>query len=92
MIQINLDTVKKWRNSKEWRPIHRASFHEMERFGDAPIAPLCRDLIEAGHDPADLVVIVRGSTRCFEPAPLGEWAAGKVGRGEQPEQLKRVGQ
>lgn len=90
MIQINLDTVKKWRNSKEWHPVHRASFHEMERIGDAPIAPLCRAMIEAGHNPADPVIIVRGTTVCFEPASLGQWASGKVGRGEQPEQLKRV--
>lgn len=81
MIQINLDTVKKFRGAKEWRPIHRASFHEMERFGDAPISPLCRDLIEAGYDHAEKVVIVRGTTICFEPTTLGAWASGKAGRG-----------
>lgn len=40
-----------------------------------PIPPLCRRLIDRGHSPETMVMVVRGTTPIFKPRSLGAWAA-----------------
>ena len=40
-----------------------------------PIPPLCRRLIDRGHSPDTMVMVVRGTTPIFKPRSLGAWAA-----------------
>ena len=90
-LRITLDSVPKYRNAQEWRPVGRATCGDAERVGDGNIiAQLCHDLSETY--PADtLVEVWRGETLCFSAAPIGVWASGKaLSVGEQPEHLKRA--
>ncbi|NKE77246.1 MULTISPECIES: hypothetical protein [Brucella/Ochrobactrum group] len=40
-----------------------------------PVPPLCRRLIDRGHSPHTMVMVVRGTTPIFKPRSLGAWAA-----------------
>jgi hypothetical protein len=42
--------------------------------GTAPVLALCRELIEAGHDPNTALEIYRGDTRCLRVRSIGEAA------------------
>lgn len=48
--------------------------HNITKTKGSSIRPLARKLQEVGHDPETLVVIKRGETVCFKPAPLKAWA------------------
>lgn len=88
-VRIELDTIRKHRNAKEYRPINRARCGSMEQVGDgAIIQRLCANLL-AHHDPETVVHVYRNGTLCFRPESLSVWASGKLGRGEQPSQLRR---
>ena len=89
MLRIELDTVRKYRNASEYRPVNRASCEGHEVVGDGEIiGALCRDLIESGH--SGVVEVWRGETPVFRAIPLEIWASGKALRGEQPEHLRRA--
>jgi hypothetical protein len=88
---MELDSIKKYRNTKEWRTIPRASCCGHERIGDGPvIPPLCQDLIDAGFAPSMQVEVYRSGTLCFAAKSLDLWASGKAMLGDQPEHLKRL--
>jgi len=88
MLTIELDSVQKWRNRKEWRDVQRASCDGLEVIGDhRVIEALARKLTE--HHPEDTPAEVRrAGALVFHPNSLGAWARGRVGKGEQPEHLK----
>lgn len=74
---IELDSVPKYRNTKEWRNVGRASCPEygIEKTGDgAYIRDICKGAIELGCDPQRLVEVRRGETVCFKPATVDAWA------------------
>ena len=80
MILFNLDTVIKYRNTKEYRYINRCftewNGEHIETTGDGPVIHnlarkvLSRMLLSDG-DP--LVYVYRGDTLCFNPVPLSLW-------------------
>jgi len=89
MLRIELDSVWKARNAKEGRRVNRATCAGIEEVGDHEIiGALCRKLIGAGH--SGLVEVWRGEIPCFRPVDVTAWANGKVGRGEQPEHLRKA--
>lgn len=89
-LRIELDTIRKQRNAKEWRPINRARCEGIERTGDGNIISLlCKDMIAAGYAPSARVEVYRSGTPCFFATSLSDWADGRVGKGEQPEHLRR---
>lgn len=91
MLRIELDSVRKYRNRAEYRPMNRASLGELSIEGDGPlIGRLCALKIEAGGDPQSLVEVYRDETLCFRAKPLSEWASGKALVGEQPLHLRRT--
>jgi hypothetical protein len=88
-IRIELDSVRKYRNAHEWRPVNRASAQGIEEVGDHEIiSALCRKLIAAGH--SGQVEVWRGETPCFRAIDIETWANKRVGKGEQPEHLRRA--
>lgn len=90
MLTIELDSVKKWRNKHEFYTIPRATCLEHSKVGNSPLlSSLCKDLVDAGHDPEQLVYIMRRKTLCFVPRTLQDWADNKVLSGDQPKQLRK---
>jgi hypothetical protein len=50
MIRVELDTVPKWRNQNEWRPVNRARAEGYEETGDhSVIITLCKRLVADGY-------------------------------------------
>lgn len=89
-IRIELDSIKKWRNKHEFRPMNRASALGLEKVGDGHlIGPLCKLLIEAGHDPSTPASAWRGDMLCLYAKSLQDWAFPK--KKPQPEQFRRKG-
>lgn len=89
MIRIELDTVPKWRNQNEWRPLNRARFEDYEEKGDhSVIISLCKRLLADGYSPEEMVEVWRDTQMVFCPGSLGIWASGGAWVGEQPEWLK----
>ena len=85
---IELDTIRKERSASEWRNVNRARCGQYEATGDGKvIEQLCRQMAENGE--TGLVEVWRGQMLCFPAQRLEIWASGKVGKGEQPEQLRR---
>lgn len=90
MLRVELDTVRKYRNSVEYRPMNRARLGDLAVESDGPlIGRLCALKIESGADGGEQVEVYRGETLCFRAKPLSEWASGKALVGEQPKHLKR---
>ena len=85
---IQLDTVKKWRNNHEWRPVNRARFRGLEEVGDHDVlTKLMATILQVfPTQNRSLVYVYRGDTLCFNPIPLEDWFKKK----EQPPQLKKV--
>ena len=91
MIEIQLSAVKKRQNKGEWRFQNCATAEGLKSVGDGPvIINLCKMLVDAGKSPLASVTVWRGDMLVFTEAPLGLWASGKVGRGEQPSHLRDV--
>lgn len=93
-IRINLDSVRKYRNTKEWRPVNRATAtfrgKTYERTGDGyNIRLLCRDLLGDFPQISEQVEVWRGDTPCFAEMPIKSWAEGKALKGRQPEQFRK---
>ena len=53
-----------------------------KRARGAPICDLARKLVEAGHDPEQLLSITRNGTRCFGPRSLATWAGLTITEGD----------
>jgi hypothetical protein len=89
MIRMELDSVRKYRNAQEWRPVNRARAEGIEEVGDhSVIVGLCQKLIEAGH--TGKVEVWRGAMPVFSAIDIEMWANRRVGNGEQPEHLRRA--
>lgn len=86
--RIDLGSVRKYRNSREWRPVDRASWKHLESVGDGEnIVKLARMMLEEGV--TGPVEVYRGKTPVFLRGTVEEWASGSFGKGEQPKQLRR---
>ena len=91
MIEVYMDSVRKYRNKSEYRLQNRAVCMGKEYVSDGEtIKPLLASILAdnpslTGSD----VYIYRGATLVFNPMPIDEWASGRALRGEQPEHLKR---
>lgn len=85
---ITLDTIWKRRNDSEGRYIGRASALGFQDTSENAMRNLCRQMVAEG---------IRGEAQAFrnevavfaEPFDIGDMAAGKHGRGEQPEHLRK---
>jgi len=85
---IYLDSVMKYRNEKEYRPICRARWKDLESVGDGDnLKNIALLMVEAGV--VGYVDVYRGKTPVFHSLPITDLAKGSVGRGPQPEQLKK---
>lgn len=85
---IYLDSVVKHRNEKEWRTVNRATCWPWESVGDGDnLKNIARLMVEAGV--TGYVDVYRGKTPVFLSVPLEGMAKGSVGRGPQPEQLRK---
>jgi len=90
--RIELDTVRKSRNTSEYRNINRATCEGISTQGDGAIVQqLCAILAENNPHIGAVVEVWRGATLVFHKMPLKQWAGGKaVNTGEQPEHLRRA--
>lgn len=86
--RIELDSTPLHRSKSEYRTVNRASCMGLESSGDGnnlqKIAPL---LLEAGVDGE--VDVYRGKTPVFTGVSLADLAKNSLGRGEQPEHLRK---
>jgi len=92
LIRVDLDTVKKYRNKQEWRPVQRARIlsHDLEVVGDGPIIKhVCKLFTEKYPQIDAYVEVFRGDTCCFEKTPISAFMRSTVGAGKQPEWLRR---
>ena len=87
---IYLDSVRKYRNASEWRPVNRATCGEFSSTGDGNnLKIIALQMLEAGV--TGEIDVYRGKTPVFLSVPLEKLATGSVHRGEQPEHLKKRG-
>lgn len=87
-MRIHLDSIPKYRNSQEYRPVNRATCWPWESVGDGDnLKIIARLMLEAGV--VGEVDVYRGETPVFLSLPLDKLAEGRVGKGEQPEQLRK---
>jgi hypothetical protein len=85
---IYLDSVMKWRNEKEYRPVGRARWKDLESVGDGDnLKNIALLMVEAGV--VGYVDVYRGKTPVFLGVPLEDMAKGSIGRSPQPEQLRK---
>jgi len=74
MHRIELDSVRKYRNAREWHEVPRARCNGLEIVGYGKIIrQLCASLAEQGADLEGLVEVYRGDTLCFAKVPLKRW-------------------
>ena len=87
-MRIYLDSVPKYRNANEWRPVNRATCWPLESIGDGDnLKSIARLLLDAGVEGrAD---VYRGKTPVFLSVSLEDLAKARVGNGSQPEHLKK---
>ena len=85
---VYLDSVIKWRNAQEYRPVNRASWKHLESVGDGDnLKFIARLMLEEGV--TGEVDVYRDETPVFLSVPLEDMAKGSIGRGPQPEQLRK---
>ena len=91
MHRIELDSVKKYRprSTQEYRMVNRARWGDLESVGDGQnIVKLAGMMLAKGV--TGPVEVYRGKTPVFHSGTVEQWATGRFGRGEQPEQLRRA--
>lgn len=89
-IDIELDTVRVYRNQSEWRDVTRARCGDMEEVGDHMIiASLCRKIAREQGGIHRAVRVSRGGRPVFKEMPLELWVKSKPLSGDQPEQLRK---
>ena len=87
---IQLDTIKRYRNKSEYRTVCRASCNGMEEAGDhAVIRTLCRRLAEQNSQINGVVTVFRGDMLVFSQTPLKQWCKNDPWAGEQPANLRK---
>ena len=85
---VYLDSVVKYRNEKEHRPVNRARWKDLESVGDGDnLKSIALLMLEAGV--VGYVDVYRGKTPVFLSVPLEAMSKGSAGRGQQPEHLKK---
>lgn len=92
VIIVELDSVKKWRNTKEYRWQNRARVGSLEYVGDGEIIrPVLRLALEQNPSLANATVYVqRNGTNVFNPMPMQKWLSNKWNnQGEQPAWLRK---
>lgn len=92
MIRIELDSVKRYRNSAEteYRYVPRARWENLEVVGDGWIVrDLCRLIVGENRSVSGLVHVFRGDTLCFTPMPLNAWVKHNPFGGEVPKQFRK---
>ena len=86
--RIELDSVRKNRNTAEWRNVNRARWQHIESVSDGDnITKVAQAMLAEGV--TGRVEVYRGKTPVFLTGTVEEWASGRFGRGEQPEHLKK---
>jgi len=85
---VQIDSVWKARNASEGRNVTRATCDGIEEAGDHKIIEAIARKLAERHPPETPVEVWRGDMPVFRPISLGIWAAGRVGKGEQPVALK----
>ena len=86
--RIELDSVRKYRNANEWRPVGRARCGEIESIGDGSNIRACvAKMLDLGM--SGDVEVVRGQTTVFAAISMSEWLRGAPWSKGQPEHLKR---
>lgn len=87
-ITVRLDSVRRYRNTQEYRPVNRARIgDDIEVIGDGKIIHRALEMARlAGASIEAPVVVLRGETTCFREMPLKSWFE----RGEQPPHLRRA--
>jgi len=79
VIIVQLDSVKKWRNTQEWRPVNRASItyngQYMEEVGDHSVIVSLLKALTRNHSPpcTAQVEVRRGEVPVFLTMPLKQW-------------------
>ena len=88
MITVKLDTVRKYRNTQEYRPVNRATCESYEAVGDGDVI---RQVLQLYHtdNPQFIgqVEVRRGDMLCFVIASINQWL---FPENKQPEHLKRT--
>lgn len=92
-INVQYDSVRKYRNKHEWRPVGRATAewggHRFEAIGDHDVRKdLAKQLLAAGAPENAMLDVWRGSMPIFSRLPI-QSALETRQRGEQPEALRR---
>lgn len=75
-VEVKLDTVPKHRNSKEWRPLPRATCEEfgLEVTGDGHLVKKMVSLLHENKCQISRVLrVTRGDTLVFKEVPLKSW-------------------
>ena len=86
---IYLDSVIKWRNTQEYRPVSRASWRHLESVGDGDnLKIVARLMVEEGV--TGYVDVYRDKTPVFLGVPIEDMVKGSIGRGPQPEHLRKT--
>lgn len=90
-IDIQLDTVRTYRNAQEYRDIPRASWKGMQVASDGwVIKLLCKQIADANPQIKGHVRVFRHDIPVFNPMPLKQWLKrDPFSTGNQPEHLKR---
>lgn len=92
-IRVELDAVRKYRNTQEWRNVQRASAlwegKRYEAVGDGwVIRELCIQLLAAAAPENATLEVWRGSTPVFRSYPI-QSALKRGHRGTQPAHLRK---
>lgn len=77
-ITIYLDTVRKYRNKQEYRPVNRArttyNGQYYEAVGDGDVERNLLSMLRDDKCPIDAQVhVLRDALPCYEPMPLYRW-------------------
>jgi hypothetical protein len=88
IITVELDTVRKYRNTQEYRPVNRATCEGYEAVGDGDVI---RQVLQLYHKDnphfTGKVQVRRGDMLCFVITSLNQWL---FPVSKQPEHLKRT--
>lgn len=92
LITVELDAVKKWRNTNEYRWQNRARVGSLECVSDGEtIRPLLKLVVEENPILSDATVYVqRNGMNVFKPMHIQRWLSNRWNtQGEQPAWLRK---
>ena len=88
IITVELDTVRKYRNPQEHRPVNRATCEGYEAVGDGDVIRQVLQLYHTNNPQfTGQVEVRRGDMLCFVTTSLNQWL---FPVSKQPEHLKRT--